>query len=402
MLSNYSLGLLYVGLFVCIWTAAGFATQYLETTLDFDYPFLFTWISQSLFSINLPLHFVLKTWCSSTTSTKEGEEEDVSFVTTAGPASSSSSSSSSALGADEADTSYYQRQQIKSSNSNETPKYENISGEGDEWRAHQDSKWWIMRPLEHDGSFVETLQVALVLAPLLFLGNLFYNNSLEYTSISSSIVITNLNGSFTLLFSSWCGVEDVTRSKIFGVLLCFTGILIVGAGDRDSDSSVDSSSYAIYGDFCALLGAVCYGLYTTLVKLKIRDNRVDVSTVMGYVGIVTMLGLAPVVFALYITHSGGVDQLNASTLLFVVSEEMLDAVAANFFYAKATILASPSVAAVGESLTIPMSIVAEASLRATGSRWAGEDDVVTWFEIIGGAFVACGFSMLVLDNPSSS
>ena len=70
--------------------------------------------------------------------------------------------------------------------------------------------------------------------------------------------------------------------------------------------------------------------------------------------------------------------------------------AANYLYARATILASPSVAAVGESLTIPLSIVAEQGLSMAGSKFAGSATEVTWWEAGGGTLVTCGFLLLSL------
>jgi len=184
------------------------------------------------------------------------------------------------------------------------------------------------------------------------------------------------------------------------VALCLCGVLLVGQGDRLSEKASGGDSEELYGDACALLGAVCYGLYTTLIAIKMPDSGehgVSTSLLFGHMGALSMLLGAPVVVWMAATGSGGVDKLTSSTLGFIITEELLDSVLANYLYARATILAAPSVAAVGESLTIPLSIVAEAALAAAGSPLvAGADNNVSSWDVSGGVLVTLGFLLLAL------
>jgi len=237
----------------------------------------------------------------------------------------------------------------------------------------------------------------LALCPLLFFGNFFYNYSLLFTSISSSIVVTNLNGAFTLLLSALSGVEEVTRTKVGGVILCLVGVLLVAQGDRAAEKASGDKG-ELYGDACALLGACCYGAYTTLLKIKIPDESFKISTaaLFGYMGLFSLILGAPVVAWMAATGRGGTDKLTWSTLSFILVEELFDSVLANYLYARAAILATPSVAAVGESLTIPLSISAQAVFAAVGSPLAGDDGggVSVW-DVCGGLMVTAGFVLLV-------
>eukprot|EP01035_Chromulina_nebulosa_P033262 gene33262-44529_t len=56
---------------------------------------------------------------------------------------------------------------------------------------------------------VDVLYIALKIAPAWFIANCLYNYSLLLTSVSSSTIISNLAASFTLAFSWFYGLEDV-------------------------------------------------------------------------------------------------------------------------------------------------------------------------------------------------
>lgn len=44
---------------------------------------------------------------------------------------------------------------------------------------------------------------------------------------SSLLIVSNLSGSFTLLFSYMAGIEAITYGKILGLLVCLAGVALV-------------------------------------------------------------------------------------------------------------------------------------------------------------------------------
>jgi len=375
MLTSTTKGLLYILLTVVIWTAAGFATQWVMTTGDFSEPFLFTYISSALFTVNIPI-FLMGQWLSSALARQQEKFESAEQ--------------------------YYQHRDVVLKEELSVP-------DESTWLTQKSVtvlppsplpnvlSTWLFRPLAAD-STVEMLAVAAALSPLLFLGNYLYNYSLIFTSVSSSIVITNLNGAFTLLFSTLCGVENVTWNKLGGVFLCLMGVVLVGQGDRVNEK-VSGDTYELYGDLCAMGGAICYGLYTTLIKLKIPEQNegISITLLFGFMGLTTFLFFIPYVAWLFVSQTGGTQKLTPSMVGFILGEEMLDSVLANYLYARAAILAAPSVAAVGESLTIPLSIIAQAVLFAMDSPFAGDGGVISTWNICGGILVTLGFALLVIE-----
>jgi hypothetical protein len=86
-------------------------------------------------------------------------------------------------------------------------------------------------------SHVDHIRMAVKIAPVWFLSNFFYNTSLAYTSITSSTVLASTGSLFTFLFAVSCGDERFTTPKLLGVILCFTGSVLTGLSDVESDNN---------------------------------------------------------------------------------------------------------------------------------------------------------------------
>jgi drug/metabolite transporter (DMT)-like permease len=67
------------------------------------------------------------------------------------------------------------------------------------------------------------------------------------------------------------GLEGVTYGKILGILACFLGAVCVALNDTESG---DSKEHSMIGDIVALLAALGYGLYTTVIRYKVRRSLI--------------------------------------------------------------------------------------------------------------------------------
>ena len=158
------------------------------------------------------------------------------------------------------------------------------------------------RRRSHQYTHTDMLSIAIILCPLWFLANCFYNYALLYTSVASSTVISNLSGGFTLFFSWLYGVEKITFSKILGLAICFFGVALVAMADTKSENQSNSTTDAntqtdrsLFGDVMAILGAAGYGLYTSVLRAKIADDEcASMQLLLGYMGLVNALVLSPV------------------------------------------------------------------------------------------------------------
>ena len=168
-------------------------------------------------------------------------------------------------------------------------------------QQEQQNKQQNVRKNGHKFTHTDMLSIAIVLCPLWFIANCCYNYALLYTSVASSTVISNLSGGFTLFFSWLYGIEKITYSKLLGLTICFIGVGMVAMADKNADensSVVDpstTSSRSILGDSMAVFGAMGYGLYTTVLRVKVQDDEnASMQLLLGYMGLVNALILSPI------------------------------------------------------------------------------------------------------------
>jgi drug/metabolite transporter (DMT)-like permease len=84
---------------------------------------------------------------------------------------------------------------------------------------------------------------------------------------------SNLSGAFAFVSSWWLGMEEVSASKILGIVACFAGAVCVGMSDASDDSAGrGGANTTVTGDLIALGAALGYGLYTTVLKYKVRPS----------------------------------------------------------------------------------------------------------------------------------
>jgi solute carrier family 35 protein F5 len=94
---------------------------------------------------------------------------------------------------------------------------------------------------------------------------------------------------------------------MFSQINSLIGVSLVSYSDHLSGGEVEephrndqhpftSIPAPLIGDFLALLGAIFYGCYTTLLKLRIgNEDRIDMSLFFGFVGAFNVLLLWPVI-----------------------------------------------------------------------------------------------------------
>ena len=95
---------------------------------------------------------------------------------------------------------------------------------------------------------------------------------------ASTVFTSNLSGAFTFALAWGAGLEEWTIGKIAGILVCFLGVVLVSLQDSNGDggnddggsSSSSSGDHAVSGDILAILAAFGYGLYTTMIRYKVR------------------------------------------------------------------------------------------------------------------------------------
>lgn len=413
--SKFQIGVCFIIVVTVIWTISSFMTQFIYTNLDFKSPFILTYLSSSFFSLYLPIWYLqvfFKTrtdqplWSRKNHSdgrvvckheavidTSNGDWSRVSSIDCIAADSSNSSSSNN-------------------SNSDAgaiSPTIDSIICDDDVMKkkllddGHQSSTYdetdsirWLrqyiptsilqlLAPIQSNYCHTDLIKAAFILCPLWMLANCFYNYSLLYTSVGSSTIISNLSGSFTLFFSYLFQLESITYGKIAGLICCFVGVILVSLNDQG-----DGTHHGLVGDLLAIVGAIGYGLYTTVLKLKIpSDDDISMQLFFGYLGIVNAVLFLPVIIIFAVGSYDDIGQLTANVFGYILLECIFDTVIADYLWARSVLLTTPTVATVGLSLTIPFAICSDV---LTGNR-----SDVNALSLSGAFLVTLGFVFVNID-----
>jgi solute carrier family 35 protein F5 len=259
------------------------------------------------------------------------------------------------------------------------------------------------------------LAVAMRLCVIFFAYQLCYNVGLELSTVSTVTVISTSSGLWTLLFSALRLGERVGPVKFLSTLLTFAGVLLVVAaaeegGGADGDDMLTgflapyrrladralaargglgghlgghASSNARWGNGATLLSALLYGAFAAQLKYDVpTEDVIPVPYLFGLLGLLTFLLFMPCIAILHFLRLEYFSLPSQATLLALVLNGLLGSVLSNMLLARAMLLASPLVATLGLSLTIPLGIGAD-GLRGRGHFGVGA--------MVGTAFVWAGF-----------
>jgi len=207
----------------------------------------------------------------------------------------------------------------------------------------------------------------------------FWISSLSYTSISSSVLFTNLQVIFVLIFSAWWLKERVNRWVISGIMTALAGSLLIVQGDWQAGKFM--------GDMLALLSGLFVAIYF-LIGRKVRV-RVDVWT---YTALAAASAMVVLLAACLIGgfNFGGYPRLDwLWFLLQALGPGIGGHVSLNWAlkYLKAPVV---SVSVLGESVG--------ASLLA----YIIFGEALAWYQIIGGLFILSGIYIAATKEKAGS
>ncbi|KAG8991142.1 hypothetical protein FRB94_014778 [Tulasnella sp. JGI-2019a] len=278
----------------------------------------------------------------------------------------------------------------------------------------------------------ETAQLASIFCFFWFVANWSVNASLDYTSVASSTILSSMSGFFTLGVGRMFGVELFTLWKFGAVLISCLGVLLVSLEDSNvTEASVPltglpsaqpanstisfttlfrrssslasvplldaathpSTSNPILGDFYALLSALFYALYVTLLKARIRnESRVNMQLFFGFVGVINMVTLWPVGFILHFTGIETFQWPTSSSVWTVIVINMFITLSSDYIYLIAMLKTTPLVVTIGLSLTIPVAVIGD---------WTILSIPATWQTLIGATLVIASFIALGIEGSQS-
>ncbi|KIP06510.1 hypothetical protein PHLGIDRAFT_30444 [Phlebiopsis gigantea 11061_1 CR5-6] len=212
---------------------------------------------------------------------------------------------------------------------------------------------------------------------LWFIANWSLNAALEYTSVASATILSSMSGLFTLAIGRLFRVESLTLVKIMAVLTSFGGVILVSLSDSSSKipdatpggtvpspgSPTPGNAFGpapIVGDFLALLSALFYALYVTLLKVGIREeSRVDMQLFFGFVGLFNVLFSWPIGLLLHFAHVERFELPISNKVMVAILINMGITLSSDYLYALAMLKTTPLVVTIGLSLTMPLAVAGD-------------------------------------------
>lgn len=381
---RWVLGMIYVVAVAVIWIAASFVVQ---SVVDSGVsPFLITYICNTLFIVYIPIVEIgglskglfRRLWprhadgelptdkselkgCE-TENLLEGAPPDASVVVT-----------------DEQDM---EKDQITTShddvcvNETNTTRYEKLNlVEGGTVTTDEFPRLWTRK---------ETACASLLICPVWFLAQFTFNLSLKYTTVTSNTILSSTSSLFTFLMSLKFLQEKFTWLKLFSVLLCMAGTVIVSFSDSETSSS--TATNPAWGDVLCIASAIFYAVYTTLIRKKLPDEskgegRASTALFLGFLGLFNGLLLFPIALVLHFTGVEPFTRLTAVQFGLIIGKGLLDNVLSDYLWAKAVLLTSTTAATAGLTIQVP---IAAAIDLIRGVK-------LGVLEYIGGAAILAGF-----------
>lgn len=237
-------------------------------------------------------------------------------------------------------------------------------------------------------------KVSLLICPFWFLAQLTFNLSLKYTTVTSNTILSSSSSLFTFLVSLVFLGEVFTWVKLFSVLLCMGGTIIVSLGDSKSGGNKVASN-PVLGDILSLLSAALYAVYITLIRKKLPDDdgksgHASMAQFLGYLGLFNMLIFFPIPLVLNFANLEPFNTLTWKQIGLIVGKGMFDNVLSDLLWAKAILLTSTTVATAGLTIQVPLAAIVDSLI--------GNAPPV--LDYIGAAAVMVGFAGINIPSDS--
>ncbi|VUG16747.1 DEBR0S1_24652g1_1 [Brettanomyces bruxellensis] len=378
---DWSLGLFFLLCVVLLWVLSSFLLNDLFEKGIYSKPFLITWINTSAFTFYL-IPYYLRYHLNKLSENSPIVRVLSSISSSAGQESRDQNDINDDIEA-EAEAFDAEAANIESSNENN----DNISMSGTSALIIVDSHK--PEPL----TFLETIHLSFWFCILWFVSNLLNNASLIFTSVSSQTILASTSSFFTIVIGYFTSLELLSKTKLISIALSIAGIILVTSNDNPVKNEAAEQAI-MWGNLLALAGALCYGVYSILLKLNVKeDSRIDMKLFFGFVGLFNFLLLWP---PLIIMNKLGYERLelppNKSVYIIIIFN-CIASFLADFLWARAMLLTSPLTVTVGLSMTIPVAMVCDFIFNL---KWNSS------VYIIGAMLICASFYMVNKDEQNDN
>ncbi|EPS42450.1 hypothetical protein H072_3573 [Dactylellina haptotyla CBS 200.50] len=232
----------------------------------------------------------------------------------------------------------------------------------------------------------DTMKLSAQFCLLWFVANWFAGACLEYTSVASTTILSATSSIFTLIFGALFQVERFSWAKVGAIAVSMTGVVLISKADATKGSATEeppttggekhhTTAEILLGDGMALLGALIYGLYTVLLKVRIgHESRVSMQLFFGFVGLFNFLCLWPGLIILHYTGHEKFELPPTRGVWWILAINCSITVVSDFCWVFAMMYTTPVIVTVGLSLSIPLALLGDiliSSLKLSWTYWVG-------------------------------
>ncbi|CDY34916.1 BnaA01g32470D [Brassica napus] len=196
-------------------------------------------------------------------------------------------------------------------------------------------------------------KVSLLICPFWFLAQLTFNLSLKYTTVTSNTILSSASSLFTFLVSLLFLGERFTWLKLFSVLLCMSGTIILPDDDE-------------------------------------RSGSFSMAQLLGFLGLFNFFIFLPAAIILNFTKRERFNALTLEQFGLVVGKGLLDNVLSDYLWAKAVLLTTTTVATAGLTIQVPLAAIVDS---LSGNK-------PSFTDYIGAAAVMVGFAGINIPSES--
>jgi len=224
-------------------------------------------------------------------------------------------------------------------------------------------------------SVPQVMRVSFLFAFLFFLGNLLYQESLGMTEVAIVNIMSSMSTFFTLILAGLCPTNANDKFTLTKLILCIFSVLgmaIVALGSVDDTNPlvIIDKLKNIDGMIMALLSAFCYALYLVLFRKSVgSEDNISIPMFFGFVGMFTVVLLWPGMLALHYANFEKFQLPDRTEIIFLVANSLLGTVLSELLWLWGCLLTSSLLGTLSLSLTIPMSIACDMIFRQVPYNW---------------------------------
>ena len=172
------------------------------------------------------------------------------------------------------------------------------------------------------------------------------------------------------------------------IFVSLTGFGIIALEDskRDDSSATDKP---VLGDILSLIGAMCYALYATYLRIKVppeAESDFKFSYFLGFVGLFNDFLLLPLFFIFNLTGFETFEWPNSQTLLLLSVNAFFGTLVSDYCWARSVCLLGPLVTTLGITITFPISGIYDKFVN---------DDKFTVTYFVGSFLIFAAFAVII-------